>query len=302
MSDLSDLANYYYGVSKADDERTRHRKNVAIGAGSGAAALGLVGGGVPGMKSDRIPIDIENAKGAKNKVKMAARVGRGGIFGARDNMHSTAMGFSPKMNPDSFSGKSRYQKFRNSGIHGLRHAEDRVIGHLRVGKKGSNALLLGGAGAVAYGASRRRKVEKASREDYRSRAVGLGAGAAVGGAGVGTLLSHQGNNWLHEAKRDLDAAQRLTPKAGGATVTRTRRGKLKTVRATTKMKDITPEMLEGVSLDDAKKAGRLRGAAGQAGYFGHQYKINAKVLRRGVAPAGLGLAAWGAAGKKRQQR
>jgi hypothetical protein len=303
VSELADLAESLYPVSKASRDDSRRRKNIAVGAGGGSIALGLAGGGIPGMHADRIAVDMERAKGVKQKVRTGGRVFRAGIFGGRHNAHDTAMKFTDEMNPNSHAGRGKYKLFRRAGVQGVRGAEKQVLGHLRIGQHGSNALLIGGAGAVAYGATRRnKKVEKADRRDVREAVGGLGAGTAVGSLGIGTVLNRQGKKWLSEAERDYAEAQHLTPRMGGSKTTHTKLGSPKTVRAEMKLKDVTPRMLRGVSRADAARAGALRGRAGQAAYFGRQYKLNANALRRYVAPAGVAAAAWGLSDRGRKKK
>lgn len=286
MSSLAELAG---SVRKADDKKSR-RRNYAVGGGTAAAGLGLVGGGIPGAKVNRLPIDMLRAKGAKKKTTEGARALRGGIFGARVNMHGVAMYDSPKMQYRTYPGKSAEQTFRRHAVKGLRAEEEKVIRHMKLGRKGSNALLLGGLGAAGYGLARNR-FEKAEGRPHKQRAVGLGGGMVVGGLGASALLNQQGNKWLKSAKRDYDEAARLTPKVGGAAVTRTRSGRLATVKAQVKQADVKPSMLQGASEEAIKRSGMLRGRAGQSGYFGNVYRTNAKVMRRGVVPAGLWLMA-----------
>lgn len=303
MSDLASMADYYYGVSKAARDDSRRRKNIAAGAGGGAVALGLAGGGIPGAHASRIAVDLERAKGVRQKVNTGRKVFAAGIFGGRHNAHDTAMKFTDEMNPNTHAGRGKYKLFRRAGVKGVVGAEKQVLGHLRIGQRGSNALLLGGAGAVAYGATRRnKKVEKADKRDVREAVGGLGAGTAAGALGIGTVLNRQGKKWLGESVRDFEEARHLTPRMGGAKVTRTKLGSLKTVRAETKMKDATPAMLRGVSSRDAARAAELRGRAGQAAYFGRQYKLNANAMRRYVAPAGVAAAAWGLSGRRDKKK
>lgn len=293
-------------ISKRKGEKRDDIGNgVAIGAGGTAAGLGLIGGGIPGAKANRLTADVAQAKW-RSKPRTFSQAWRSGIFGYRQNAHHTLRELNPKMDPKQVKGTGNVKTYGVGRVEGARAAEKKIISHMRSGKLASNALLLGGAGTVAYGMSNKSKmfrrdkdkVKKSDNNRNKRDAAIAGGGIATGGAalGLGRFTGKESQKWLGEANEGFAAAQRMAPGLKGAKVTTDSKGKLRSVRAEIKNEDVTQGMLRGVHPETAKEAGRLRGRATQAGYFGHVYGAHSRFLNRKVAPLAFGTAAIGGAG------
>jgi hypothetical protein len=283
-------------------DRTASGSAIA-GAGGVTAAAGLAGGGVPGVRSNRIMADVQQASGRRKKAGEATRAYRGGEFGYRTNAHQTfkTFGLGGKR-----EGESRVSHFKHGMKAGKLVSEDKIIPHLKVARRASNAALVGGAGAVAYGVHRAKSQRVAKADDRKLKQYSgatLGAGATVAGlsAGGARVAEHQGRKWSQQAVDDLEGARKIVPKMGGHVVNPFPK-KVKNKR----VPDIGPakgnsliqndeRIMAGKSRAQAHAAGKLRGSAAQSRYFAGTYGSAAGIARKVRNPA-LAVAGVGAGG------
>lgn len=274
----------YGAIAKKAEPVNRDRQGAAIaGAGASAAGLGAIGGGVPGLNMDY-------SKHPALKAPM-------GIFGWRQKAHEGAVrdfeaDLARKPSRDGRQRRAEYRKGRprtresRAYLRAYTKAkipeEQKIIRHMRTGRMATNALLVGGLAATGYGIHRA-KVQKSDRARDRTfgAVLGAGAGGAAIAEGVSQVLVHQGRKWEDKGAEARRAAQRVAPKVTPAH------------SAYAAWDD--PKLLRGVSATDAAEAGRQRGIASQARYFGGVYRNTARHLRTG-RNVGLAAAAVGATG------
>ena len=296
-------------AARDDNQHKRAGGGAMVGAGGVAAAGGFAGGGVPGLKSDRLLMDVTGAANRREKVKMAARAYKGGEFGYRTNAHHTHQAFNlsdTKAAPDA----SRVAHLKAAHNAGQSAAETKIIRHLKVARKGSHAALVGGAGLTALGVHRIRQakknkaqpVSKAEKKGDTAFGAALGAGAATAGVSVGgaRALEHHGRKWSRSAAADLDEAHKIIPNSGGHKVnpfpgkTNPRVPDIGPEKGESKVwRD--PKILAGKSKAQAAKVGELRGNAMKSRYFAGVYGKMGGAVRRIRNPA-IGVATVGAGG------
>jgi hypothetical protein len=288
-------------VSKAMSREDK--KATATGAGAVGVGAGLLGGGIPGRTATRLTADVMRAPLHKKPIELL-RARQAGAFGLRETGHKILRNVVLKPKVDAASGPSSSSRFRRGLNTGKIASEDKIIGHLRRGKIASNVALVGGAGALAYGMTGRKKepVKKArSDQDRRDTAVmGAGGTVAAGSYGAGRLLRSQSRKWSRQSSAALNEADRILPGAGAHTVGR-KYGE-PVVRPTMDNKQINSRVLRGTSKTNVERLGHLRGRAGQAKYFANVYGAFGMGLRRGAAPAGLGAVALGHHRKSKRQQ
>lgn len=273
----------------------RERSGTAIGAGSVLGTVGLVGGGIPKVKANRLLVDVKNAPARRTKVANAARAYRGGEFGYRHNAHQTFK--EHKLTGDAPGKATRAEHYAHGDTLGRRAAEDTIIRHLKVGRTASNVALAGGAALVGGGLIGHRK-QVAKRENRRNDALVSGGLTTAGLGGGGSLvLDSQGRKWSARSATHLDAAQKHNPKLGGYDVER-KKGRVPDIKPHLRSGDITAnhhKIFAGRSKEHAQTAGQLRGVARQARYFGGVYGDMARAARKvGAAGALVGAAGLGA--------
>lgn len=293
----------------AEKRKSNAGNSALVGAGATTAGVGAIAGGVPGVKSNtgeimRRVAERKKAKtvgesapkyGAKNNAKVAAQAGRGGILGFRVSNHEAGTyGFKQKATMGEWYPSNEPAKaFKQGRDKGKVAPEEKIIRQMKGGRKVANAALIGGVGAMGYGAykSRQNRPGKIGKRDDRKRndrarnasgaAVGAG-GAAFGVAqGAGSLLGNQEKKWYRVRNDSNAAAARLAPNTKGKNDLDIARGGKK--------------VFEGVSADNARKAGVHRGTAIQANHFAHVYGGTGKVVRSVRTPAAA-LAGAGGAG------
>lgn len=298
-------------IAKSDAHRRRDAASgAATGAGVAGVGAGLAGGGIPGTKADRITVDIARAPWAR-KPEMAWRARRAGAFGYRTNAHSTFLNFSlsPQAAAARHPGSSKRARFSRAMIAGKRAPEERIITHLKLGRKASHGLLAGGAALTAAGLAAKRRnvdVDKADSDRRNAELVAGGGAAAAGGYGAARLLENQGRSWSTRSAADIAAAHRIAPRTGSATI--------RVTRSAPKVPDVAPEVSNYEIKTKARKVlarksgkqveavGRLRGDAANARYFAHVYGMMGNLGRKVIVPAGLATAALGAARSARNPR
>ena len=285
-------------------EKDRAASNAAItGAGATTAGVGLVGGGVPGFKSNSSTIaNVRQGSWAK-RTGAALSSGRGGIFGYRADAHK---GFLQRQQADekAHGGKttSRVNMYHRGVGSGKIAPEVEIIRHMKRGKAASGVALAGGTAAAVYGA-KRDKVRKSQRdtEKYHGTLLGVGGTAAAGSIGGARVLESQGRKWSKRSAESLDAAKKIVPNMGGSEIATNRK-----LISNPRVPSVRPEkghaavanskkVLAGKSKVQAEAAGRLRGAADQASYFSHVYGKTANIARKVRTPA-LATATAGATG------
>jgi len=288
----------------------RETANAMIGAGSTGLALGFLGGGIPGTRSTRILPDVKQAQGLR-KVPEIIRLARAGDFGARINAHSTVRDFKyhPETIPRSKAKKDVFMAERSRGKMG---PETTIINHLKTGRKISNLAFGAGLGLIGAGTALRvhsnrrgqNKVvlAKAASKDRDAVMVGAGLTGAAGAYGAGHALYRQGRKWAEQTGRDLDAAGRYIPEMGERSVSRRRAtGPVPDVKPAVRAGDVSTQMLRRYPTEAVVQAGRYHGAATQGRYFANVYGKVGRVLRAGVTPAALGVAAVGGANYYRRK-
>lgn len=276
-------------------------KNSAIASGGGVVAgLGLLGGGIPGVKSNSEV--LENMRDPKKTWGQRTGAGlasmRGGIFGYRTDAHQKALNRLTD-NYNYFHGKdaSRTGMHQRGREAGKLAPEKQVITHLKRGRKISNALLVGGAGATYYGIKQMKDKKKPpknlryefGKSERSDRFYGslLGAGGTAAGSSMlaESIMRGQQKRWAQKKEASLKEAEKIIPR-------------MKVDTASDDIKNNPNKYLTGKSKQEAYDAGFQRGHATQYKYFAHTYGKNAKYARAvrnpalitaGVGAAGLGL-------------
>ena len=277
-------------VTKAERRPRQDYSGAMVGSGAVVGGVGLVGGGIPGVRSTRILADVKSAPGVRGKAANVGRAYRGGEFGYRTNAHQTFKTFG--LGGEAPKKASRLEHYKQGERLGRVEAEDRIIRHLKHGRKVSNAPLLAGGG---YQRSKR-PVRK--RDSYRSdAAIGAGATTAALGGGGSLVLDSQGRKWSRRSAAHLEAARQLNPRVGGYDTRKTK----------TRVPDVRPHRRSGENVAEHARvfAGRSnehthavgyhRGAAAQGRYFARVYGAAGRGARwaggAGALLAGGGLVA-----------
>lgn len=163
-------------------------------AGSGAVlgGTGLIAGGIPGAKEPN-SLDIWNLRGVgRSRVglsnvahngRVVAPQPRSGILGFRANMH------------DAYIEENKNKTHGNAYQRGMRggklEAEQKIVRGMRLGRRATHSLTLGGAALTAAGMHRMSNRPVKKRETRQRGAVLGTSGAAVGGA-AGAIAGLQG--------------------------------------------------------------------------------------------------------------
>lgn len=286
-------------------DRRKAQGGAIAGAGGTAAGIGLIGGGIPGFKSNSSTIGNIKQGGWAKRTGAAASSLRGGIFGYRTDAHK---GFLRRQQNDEkeHAGKttSRVNMYHRGVGSGKIGPEQEIIRHMKAGRKASTVALVGGGAAAAYGVHRSKEPVKKAQHRSDSYNAGLAAGGATAaGASYGgaKLFEHQAKKWAGRSAQHLDEAKKIVPNLGGHKVTTSAR-----YAPNPRVPNAIPEkghklvandkkILAGKSKAQAEAAGRLRGAADQGAYFSGVYGKTAKLARK-VPRVGLTVAGVGAGG------
>lgn len=292
------------------------KKATATGVGAVGIGAGLVGGGIPGAKADsragrqlfpHLPEyqsptvkDLFHRGPIQPRVEAAARMGRGGIFGYRDDAHARFLRRQTGEVPYKDLTTRSNIFLRGQGA-GKVAPEKKIIRHMRAGRKASYGLLAGGAGLTAYGTHKKKEpVGKASDAERRSAALGVAGGTIAGGSyGAARLLEHQGRKWASQSAQDIEAARKIIPELGGWTEGSRKNKRIPNVKPDLSNKDVENRrrnIFHNYNRSQTEKAGKLRGSAAQGRYFSGVYGVNARRIRRIGIPAGLAAGAAGAGG------
>jgi hypothetical protein len=287
-----------YGFANSElskmDKGSSDRKEIAgsalTAAGGATAGLGLVGGGIPGFKSNSSTIANMREGSKAQRTGAAMSSGRGGIFGYRIDAHTKARTqMLSEKKKHSGDKKLKYGDAFNRGRGtGKIAPETEVIRHLKRGRLLSHGLLAGGAAAAAYGvhtvknANGPKTISKSQSEmnRYNGAAVGLGTAGAVGSVAGDKILSGQAKRWKAKENANLGRAQKLVPR-------------LKTTMHDEDAAKNGNTVFRGKAKAAAEEAGRLRGYATQQRHFSSEYSGAAKAFRKGKYPS-LAVAGVGA--------
>jgi hypothetical protein len=293
----------------ASQERRKAGNGALIGAGGTAAGAGLIGGGIPGFKSDSAELKNLKTGNFRHRAGSLLSSGRGGVFGYRADAHQGFLNDQLK-DEAAHGGKptTRQNHYWRGVGSGKIKPEQEIIRHMKTGKKVSGLALAGGTAAAAYGAHRStQKVHKAQKphSDATTASTALLAGgstAAGGSYGAARVLEHQGRKWNRRAEGSYAEAAKLVPRMKGSKThfdprltANHRVGRVSPIRSNDKIGNEANTFLTGKSKVQAEAAGRIRGRAAQEGYFGHVYGKTARMARKVPKPA-LALAAVGAGG------
>jgi hypothetical protein len=301
--------------------------STAAGAGGATIVGGLAAGGIPKAKVDSIKLRhlTENPK-VKQGTKRSrtkefvrnipkARLGyQGGVGGMRESAHyiveSTEAQKLHERGKTPLSGMSHSEAFHHGvgtgkipaervimrQMKGLRHSGHKALG--------AGLVLTAGGAALAHGG----KHKDLSKRDDRWRRTEMASGATLGAGVVGAgataggarVFDAQQRKWEGKARHNVAESGRLVPGLGTETKrSKNPRFKGALVPSENEAKALRdPKTFAGKTKETAMEAGRLRGEARQASYFGTVHRIHAKHARRVTKPmlavAGLGAAGLGA--------
>lgn len=296
----------------AAKKKDRTASGAAIaGAGGTTAGIGLVGGGIPGYKSDSSELKNIKRGSFAHRAGSALSSGRGGIFGYRTDAHQGFLN-EQRDSTNYFKDKpaNRVESFQRGQGAGKMKPEEQIIRHMKLGRRLSTAALVGGTAATAYGVHRVKhsQVKKSggatNTKLKQDSATLLGIGGTTAGASYGgaRLMEHQGRSWSAKAGKSIDEAARIVPNMGGHKVHTDPRLVINpnVPRTSPRIDDKKivnnhKRVLAGKSKAQAEAAGHIRGRSQQERYFSNVYAKTGKTLRRIHKPA-LGLAAVGAGG------
>jgi hypothetical protein len=310
MATLAELGTI--SKDQASDDRRRRNAGTAMASGGGVlAATGLAGGGIPGTRPD--PDSIKAWKGSKGASRMnVMRAAPGGIFGYREQAHKQ---YNAKNAADQahYARKTPTSKLKVGDVYargketGKIPVEEKIIRHLKVGRKASYGALAAGSALAATGAHlarRDQRVKKYDREKTdRAGSVMLGGGLAAAGVsqGAASVLGGQTKKWTAAEGRSYRDASAIIPNLRGKRNSDVLGDASRGIKA-------DPKLLKGKSRRQVFDAAKHRGAAQQAKYFSRVYGNHAKAFRvaryPSLALAGAGgalLAAPGAAGRARER-
>lgn len=290
-------------VAKRDAKKSDH-SGAMVGTGGTAATVGLVGGGIPGTHASRNLGDVRNAPSRGSQARNMGRAYGAGEFGYRTNAHHTYKTFG--LHSDLPKNATKQQAFRHGEKLGGITAEDKIIRHLKIGRRASNVALVGGtalagAGLYQHHKNKPKTVAKAAKKDTYGADVATSAGAttAVLAGGLSHTLDTQGRQWSKKAAGNFKQAHSMNPKMGSFSYkakNKTRVPHPQPDKLTDTIAGDHADVFRGKTRAHAEAAGRLHGEANQARYFAKTYGKFAKVTR-GVGLAGAGVAAAGLGAK-----
>lgn len=277
-----------FGVEHPSVEVSKRRKenkditgSALTAGGSVATGAGLLGGGIPGIKSNSEVIDRirDPKKPWAQRVGATLASARGGIFGYRTDAHQKAKNrFEADHNLYKDKPATRFQMYQRGRTAGKISPETQVIRHLKTGRKISNAVLGAGLATTAYGVKTLKdadenKIKKSQSDTDRFHAALLGGGATLGGgsAVANKVLLGQEKRWKTRQAQSMSGAARAVPN----------------------LKDVSSDDINadpnkyfaGKSKQKAYEAGVKRGHATQQKYFANVYGKTAKVARKLRGPS-----------------
>jgi hypothetical protein len=180
------------------DERQQQSGARMTGAGKATAAIGLIGGGIPGIKPKN-PWD--HSAGGGSMRGLMTRNAPTGVLGARIGAHESQVSYlNSKKTGDT------YVKGRREG---KLIAEHNVLRGMKRARRGTYGVTAAGLSLVAAG-KHREKVNKADHKQDRR----LGAAATTAGLSGGVVaptLAGFGRHYRKQAAGHLDSAYELAP-------------------------------------------------------------------------------------------
>ena len=203
---------------RSNDQSERNQASAMRAGGAGAAAIGLVGGGIPGarepdgnkvwllrgktkkqraidprLSAEKSPLHRKNVV---HNVKTVGSLPRAGILGFRANVHDGAVRDFKNKPPT----RDKAELGRRAG---WLDAEKRVTRGMRIARRATYPLTIGGAGVAVAG--HRRLQEPVGKREVRERGAAAGAGGAAlgvtGGAYAG--LRYGGDAGLSVVNRNI---------------------------------------------------------------------------------------------------
>lgn len=196
----------------------RRRRGTGMAAsGTVLTATGLAAGGIPGVREPK-GLEVFNVRGSSKKQRRAIKnkeafphadprgnlslvhpanlrhnarkvlpLPKAGILGFRSSVHQGMIDHIDEHGhaPDEPKPATAYDKGRLQGIHS---AEKKVVHGMRVGRRATYGLTLGGAGLIAAGTHQRNKPSLAKRDSSRERGAAAGTAGATGGVLSGAYV------------------------------------------------------------------------------------------------------------------
>lgn len=311
-------------VRKADRKADRQHSTGAAMTGSGAVVgtTGFAAGGLPGVREpnshalselsgDTVRQKVQPRNAVRNARKVVP-VGRAGILGYRADAHASYMA-KEKV-------KTHGSAYAQAHRAGKMEAEDKILPALRMARRGSHALTLGGAGLAALG------IHRMGQESVRKsrQADNVSSGALAGGATLGAVghyvpkgLRRLERKFETSATDHLQAAHVLAPHVGGAKP----KGDFQPPTGRRSAKPSMHPQFEDHDLawrkagdgrrfkggvETAQQVARHRGIAAQERHFAEAFRDTASGIRRlrgpGLAAAGAGAAGLAASHSTKGQR
>jgi len=307
------------------------RNSAMTASGSVLAGTGLVAGGLPGVrepngnnvwllrgatrkkkgkidrKEDLKPKDPRGMKSPVHpsnlghNVKHLGPLPKAGILGYRSNVHQSFI--------DENHSKTKGNAYVRGNRAGKLIAEDKVVHGMRLARRGSYGLTLGGGALAATGMYRSKNNVGKRNDNFQRNATSAVAGgttlAAVSNAAP-KVLDKFSRNYSNSAKKHVLAAHVLHPGMGGletlpekrsevfGNVTRKAKQTMYPAKTDKELRE-AGEVGRIRSASVAEQVGRHRGIAAQERHFVEAMDGTSKVIRRLRAPA-VAVAAMGAAG------
>lgn len=205
-------------VIKRDSERRRQQGAAMTGAGTVLAGTGLIGGGIPGVREPKKQYMFGHLRGTTAKemrsrdnlghnLKAGKSFPRAGILGFRASAHQNVTDDMKRMLPTKGAGKvSEYNEpssnYLRGHLKGKIKEEERVLRGLRMARRATYPVTIGGGALAIAGARRKSQASKepVGKRDQRERGAGAGAAGAAAGGSAG---SYAGLRWGGDAGRAL---------------------------------------------------------------------------------------------------
>lgn len=312
-------AEWYAKRDGRQDTRRNQRTGAAMTAsGTVLGTTGLVAGGIPGIKEPKTAELTRRSKVYGNKtmfrpshlagtLRAAGPYPRAGILGARVDLHREQI---KRLNADKALFNPYQKGVRDSQL----ESERKIIRGMKIGRRASYALTIGGTGLAAAGLHRHsQKVNKRAPRDDTKSAAAFGGGATL--AGVAHLapkgLDRYGRQFTASSQAHTRAAQRLAPHLGGLRMEPAKKSRL-TRRITPEHLSLKPEthnwhisdqrMYEKIKGGPRvqEQVGRHRGTAATERHFAEVFHNTGKGIRALRLPA-LAAAGVGATGLYRNR-
>lgn len=170
---------------RADSDRSRSGAAMA-GSGAVITGTGLLTGGIPGAKEpDKNGVwnlrgngarEMASRKNIRHNLRQGAPLPRAGILGFRASAHAKVI--------DDINAKGPGQGYVQGNRAGKLEAEKKVLRGMRLARKATYPVTIGGAALTAAGLNRMNSKPVKKRDRQRSAEVGVAGAAAGGTAGL----------------------------------------------------------------------------------------------------------------------